>query len=62
MLIPVNVCGSLINIFAVKWYGESEFWLALGKVVLIIGLILYTYVSTLLSLCPLLFSFFFFLS
>ena len=39
------MCGSLINIFAVKYYGESEFWLALGKVVLIIGLILYTYVS-----------------
>ena len=27
-----------------KWYGESEFWLALGKVILIIGLIIYTYV------------------
>jgi yeast amino acid transporter len=34
----------LINVFAVKWYGESEFWLALGKVLLIVGLILYTFI------------------
>ena len=33
--------------FAVKWYGESEFWLALGKVILIVGLILYTFVTML---------------
>lgn len=25
----------LINLFAVKWYGESEFWLASGKLLLI---------------------------
>lgn len=25
----------IINLFAVKWYGESEFWLSGGKVVLI---------------------------
>jgi len=37
----------LINVFAVKWYGESEFWLALGKVILIVGLILYTFVTML---------------
>ena len=30
-----------------KWYGESEFWLALGKVVLIIGLIIYTFITML---------------
>ena len=30
-----------------KWYGESEFWLALGKVILIIGLILYTFITML---------------
>lgn len=23
--------GSLVNLFAVKWYGETEFWMALGK-------------------------------
>ena len=38
---------SIINIFAVKWYGESEFWLALGKVLLIIGLIIYTFITML---------------
>jgi len=37
----------LINVFAVKWYGESEFWLALGKVILIVGLIFYTFVTML---------------
>ncbi len=30
-----------------KWYGESEFWLALGKVLLIIGLIFYTFITML---------------
>lgn len=38
---------SLVNIFAVKWYGESEFWLALGKVLLIVGLIIYTFITML---------------
>ena len=37
----------MINIFAVKWYGESEFWLALGKVILIVGLIAYTFITML---------------
>lgn len=37
----------MINIFAVKLYGESEFWLALGKVILIVGLIVYTFVTML---------------
>ena len=35
---------SAINLFAVKWYGESEFWLALGKVLLIVGLIIFTFI------------------
>ena len=30
-----------------KWYGESEFWLALGKVILIVGLIAYTFITML---------------
>jgi amino acid transporter len=38
---------SFINIFAVKWYGESEFWLALGKVLLIVGLLIYTFITML---------------
>lgn len=40
----VLVLYALINVLAVKWYGESEFWAALGKVLLIIGLILFTIV------------------
>jgi amino acid transporter len=38
----VLVMYFLINVLAAKWYGESEFWAALGKVLLIIGLIIYT--------------------
>jgi len=37
----------LINIFAVHYYGESEFWLAIGKVILIVGLVAYTFVTML---------------
>ncbi|KAL3420651.1 amino acid permease [Phlyctema vagabunda] len=40
----VLVCYAVINLFAVKWYGESEFWLALGKVLLIVGLIIFTFI------------------
>ncbi len=48
MLLAIEVLiesFSLINVFAVKWYGESEFWLALGKVILAVGLILYTFIT-----------------
>ena len=38
---------SLINLMAVKWYGETEFWAALGKVLLIVGLIIFTFISML---------------
>ncbi|KAL6718024.1 general amino acid permease agp2 [Lecanora helva] len=41
----VTVLYAFINLFAVKWYGESEFWLALGKVILIIGLLAYTFIT-----------------
>ena len=37
----------MINLFAIKWYGESEFWLALGKVLLIVGLIIFTFLAML---------------
>ncbi|KAE8144684.1 amino acid permease-domain-containing protein [Aspergillus avenaceus] len=37
----------LLNIFAVHYYGESEFWLALGKVLLSVGLIVFTFVAML---------------
>ncbi|KAF2739881.1 hypothetical protein EJ04DRAFT_456393 [Polyplosphaeria fusca] len=36
-----------INMQAVKWYGEAEFWAALGKVLLIIGLIIFTFIAML---------------
>ena len=37
----------LINLLAVKWYGESEFWAALGKVILIVALIIFTFITML---------------
>lgn len=37
----------MFNVFAVKWYGESEFWLSLGKVILIVGLLIYTFIAML---------------
>ncbi|OTB18668.1 hypothetical protein K445DRAFT_314537 [Daldinia sp. EC12] len=40
----VLVLYALINLLAVEWYGESEFWAALGKVLLIIGLIIFTFI------------------
>ncbi|KAI9819851.1 MAG: hypothetical protein M1827_006420 [Pycnora praestabilis] len=43
----VIVLYGLINVFAVKWYGESEFWLSLGKVILALLLIVYTFITML---------------
>ncbi|KAL6909252.1 amino acid permease/ SLC12A domain-containing protein [Trichoderma evansii] len=40
----VIVLYALINVLAVKWYGETEFWAAIGKVLLIIGLIFFTFI------------------
>ena len=40
----VLVMYFFINVLAVKWCRESEFWAALGKVLLIIGLIIYTFI------------------
>ena len=37
--------SSVINIFAVKWYGESEFWLSGGKVVLIAMIFSFTFIT-----------------
>ncbi|KAI9924012.1 hypothetical protein MW887_007470 [Aspergillus wentii] len=34
----------LLNVFAVQWYGEAEFWLALGKVLLSVGLLFFTFI------------------
>ena len=35
----------LLNIIAVRWYGESEFYMAITKVMLIVGLILLTFIT-----------------
>lgn len=43
----VLVLFILLNVFAVNYYGESEFWLALGKVLLSIGLIFFTFIAML---------------
>lgn len=39
------VLYGIINLFAVKWYGESEFWLSSGKLVLIIMLFCFTFIT-----------------
>lgn len=43
----VIILYGFINVLAVQWYGETEFWAALGKVLLIIGLIIYTFITML---------------
>ncbi|KAJ4380629.1 general amino acid permease agp2 [Didymella sp. IMI 355093] len=43
----VIVLYGVINLMAVKWYGETEFWAAVGKVLLIIGLLIFTFISML---------------
>lgn len=35
----------LINVLGVRVYGETEFWLGLGKIVLAVGLILYSFIT-----------------
>lgn len=39
------VLYAAINVFAVKLYGEVEFWLSLGKLILCVGLLLFTLVT-----------------
>lgn len=34
-----------INVFAVRLYGEAEFWLSIGKLILCIGLLLFTLIT-----------------
>ncbi|KAK6355636.1 hypothetical protein TWF718_000030 [Orbilia javanica] len=43
----IIVVYGLANMFTVKWYGEAEFWMALGKVVLIVGLLIFTFITML---------------
>lgn len=44
VIVIVAILYLLINVLAVKWYGETEFWAAIGKVLLIVGLILFTFI------------------
>lgn len=44
--LSIQIClYVLINVFAVQWYGESEFWLSIGKVILAVGLIFFTFIT-----------------
>ncbi|CDR43996.1 CYFA0S13e01310g1_1 [Cyberlindnera fabianii] len=38
---------TLLNVLAVRWFGESEFYLTIGKVLLAIGLIFFTFIAML---------------
>ncbi|KAI0404006.1 amino acid permease/ SLC12A domain-containing protein [Xylaria palmicola] len=40
----VVVLYAVINVQAIKWYGETEFWAALGKVFLIVGLLIFSFI------------------
>ncbi|KAF7294780.1 General amino acid permease [Mycena indigotica] len=39
----VLLCYAFLNLFAVGWYGETEFYLSIGKVILAVGLMLFTF-------------------
>ncbi|KAL3423742.1 amino acid permease [Phlyctema vagabunda] len=39
------VLYAIINLFAVKWYGESEFWLSAGKLILIGIVFAFTFIT-----------------
>ena len=43
--IGVIICYAAINILAVKAYGEAEFWLSGGKVILIFSLFFFTFIT-----------------
>lgn len=44
VIVIISVLYLLINIIAVEWYGETEFWAAIGKVILAVGLIFFTFI------------------
>ncbi|KAF5317690.1 hypothetical protein D9619_012535 [Psilocybe cf. subviscida] len=45
VIIFLLVAYCLLNIFTSKYYGEAEFWLCLGKVILAVGVIAFTFVT-----------------
>lgn len=44
VVVIVLVLYALINVIAVQWYGETEFWAALWKMLLAVALIFFTFV------------------
>ncbi|TID29032.1 hypothetical protein CANINC_002180 [Pichia inconspicua] len=45
VFLPQIAAYILLNVFAVNWYGESEFCLSIGKLILAVGLLLFTFVT-----------------
>lgn len=45
IIIGVIVCYALLNVLAVRAYGEAEFWLSGGKVILILLLFCFTFIT-----------------
>ncbi|KAF8891280.1 general amino acid permease AGP2 [Infundibulicybe gibba] len=45
VIVFILISYALLNLLAVKYYGESEFWLSVGKVILAIGLIIFTFIA-----------------
>ena len=43
--VPQIVIYLILNIFAVRWYGESEFFLSIGKMILAVGLLFFTFIT-----------------
>ncbi|KAL0060687.1 general amino acid permease agp2 [Marasmius tenuissimus] len=44
VIFAVLIAYLCLNMFAVKFYGEAEFWLALGKVILAISMLFFTFI------------------
>lgn len=33
-----------LNLWTVRWFGEAEFWASIGKIILITGLVMMTFI------------------
>lgn len=42
--VSIVVLGA-INLYSVRWFGEIEFWISITKVLLILGLTMYTFIT-----------------
>ncbi|SJL18048.1 uncharacterized protein ARMOST_21619 [Armillaria ostoyae] len=47
VIVVVLACYIALNVFAVRFYGKSEFWLAIGKIILALRLLLFTFITML---------------